>query len=200
MHLVVYFDYTCPYSFTAAQWLQHVEGAEPNLTFEWRHFILKEANRSPDEGLPFWEQEGARQTRTGLAFIAGQAAARQGQDAFARFRLLLQEAFQVRHLDIRRAGVLESLAEGAGLDVARFETDRGDPGLLGEAGTSHLHGVERYQAFGTPTLVFPNDRAVYLKLTEPPSETMAMEVFETLRRLVEQHQVEEIKFTGQGRA
>lgn len=199
MHLIVYFDYTCPYSYTAARWLQQVEATEPDVTSEWRHFILKEANRSPDEGVPFWEQEGARQTRTGLAFIAGQAAARQGQDAFARFRLLLQEAFQVRHLDIRRPGVLESLAEEAGLDVARFETDRQDPGLLAEAGTSHLHAVERYQMFGTPTLVFPNHRAAYLKLTEPPSETMAMEVFEPLRRLVEQHQVEEIKFTGQGR-
>lgn len=200
MHLIVYFDYTCPYSYTAARWLQQIEATEPDVTSEWRHFILKEANRSPDEGLPFWEQEGARQTRTGLAFIAGQAAERQGQDAFARFRPLLQEAFQVRHVDIRRPRVLESLAREARLDVARFETDRQDSGLLAEAGTHHQEAVERYHIFGTPTLVFPNDRAVYLKLMGPRSETMAREVFEPLRKLVEQHQVEEIKFTGQGGA
>jgi predicted DsbA family dithiol-disulfide isomerase len=196
MHLLVYFDYTCPYSYAAAVWLQHLESTEHEVTIDWRPFIVKEVNRPPGEDEPFWEQEGAPQTRTGLAFLAGQAAARQGADASGRFRLLLQEAFHLRHLDISRPGVLTSLADEAGLDVARFEADRHIPDLLGEVGVSHQEAVARDGVFGTPTLVFSNGCAVYLKLAEAPIETEAPRVFALLRELVEQHPiVHEIKLT-----
>ena len=198
MQCIVYFDYTCPYSYAAAVWLRHVEATEYNVTTQWRPFIVKEVNRPPSEGEPFWEHETAAQTRTGLAFIAGQAAARQGGDAADRFRLLLQEAFHVRHLDIREPGVLEALAQEACLDVARFEGDRRDTTLLSEVGRSHQEAVARYGVFGTPTLVFPNGCAVYLKLAEPPTKTEAPRIFALLREVVEQHQiVQEIKLTRQ---
>ena len=198
MHLIVYFDYTCPYSYVAAVWLRHSQATEHEITTEWRPFVVKEVNRPPGEDAPFWEHEAAPQTRTGLAFIAGQAALRQRPDAADRFRLLLQEAFHVRHLDVRRAGVLEALAHEAGLDVTRFNADRRDPDIFQEVGHSHREAFERYAVFGTPTLVFPNGCAMYLKLAEPPTKTEAPRVFTLLRELVEQHQiVQEIKFTRQ---
>ncbi len=196
MHLIIYFDYTCPYSYTAAVWLRQVEACERDLTTEWRPFILKEVNRAPGEGAPFWEQAEAARTRTGLAFIAGQAAVRQDRAAYHRFRFLLQSAFHEQHLDIRQLDVLESLAAEAELDVARFTADRQEPGLLQEAGRSHQEAVERYGVFGTPTLVFPSGCAVYLKLAQAPTGAKATRLCALLWELYEQYQiVQELKLT-----
>jgi 2-hydroxychromene-2-carboxylate isomerase len=196
MHLIVYFDYTCPYSYHAAVWLPRVTAVEHDLTIEWRPFVVKEVNRPEGEGAPLWEQEAAVHTRTGLAFLAGEAAARQGGDAADRFRSLLQAAFHAQHLDIREPGVLEGLAHEARLDVARFEGDRRNTRLLSEVGRSHRDAVASYGVFGTPTLVFPNGRAAYTKLADAPLETAAPHLFEHLRELVGQHHVlQEIKLT-----
>jgi predicted DsbA family dithiol-disulfide isomerase len=198
MHLIIYFDYTCPYSYAAALWLQRVQAREPDLTTEWRPFIVKEINRAPGEGVPFWEQEGVMRTRTAQAFIAGQAAARQGPAAYDRFRLALQAAFHAPPRDIREPGVLEVLAAAAGLNVARFTADRQDRGLLREVGRSHQEAVARYAVFGTPTLVFPTSCAVYLKLAPAPEGAEAEQVFALLRDLIMQHPaVQEIKLTRQ---
>ncbi len=161
---------------------------------------MNEVNRASEEHTPFWDQEAALHTRTGLAFQAGQAAVRQGGGAAERFRFLLQDAFD-RHLDIRETGTLESLAREAGLDLDRFAEDRHDRTLLSEVGRSHQEAVAHYGAFGTPTLVFPNGSAVYLKLAEPPPERTAHRVFELLRELMEQRPaVQEIKLVRPGKA
>ncbi len=197
MDLAVYFDYTCPYSFAAAVWLEQVQAREPAVAADWRPFVVREANRPPN-GVPFWEQDGVIRTRTGLAFAAGQAAARQGPTASDRFRFLLQAAFHARHLDIRQPGVLEGIAREAGLGEERFTADLTDPGLLAEVGRSHAEAVERHGVFGTPTFVFPDGCAVYLKLAEPPAAAAAARVFASVRELVgEQPLVQEIKLTRQ---
>ena len=52
--------------------------------------------------------------------------------------------------------------------------------------------------FGTPTLIFPNDYAFYLKLAQAPQGTEAERVFALVRELIEQHPVvQEIKLTRQ---
>lgn len=198
MRLIVYFDYTCAYSYAAAVWLRQVVVVERDLTVEWQPFVLKETNRPSEEGVPFWKQPSVTRTRTALAFVAGQAAARQDSDAYDRFRFALQSAFHDQPCDIREPGVLETMARQAGLDGARFDADLKEPGLLEEVGRSHRHAVEQYAVFGTPTLVFPNGCAVYLKLAPPPTDDEAARVFELLREINERHSaIQEIKLTRQ---
>ncbi len=198
MRLVVYFDYTCAYSYAAAVWLREVVALERELTVEWQPFVLRETNRPPDEGRPFWQQPGVLRTRTAVAFAAGQAAARQDPDAYDRFRFALQTAVHSAHRDIREPGVIQALASEAGLDVARFGADLEQPGLLEEVGRSHQHAVEHYAVFGTPTLVFPTGCAVYLKLAPAPTDGAAARVFELLREINERHgAIQEIKLTRQ---
>jgi len=198
MQLIIYFDYTCAYSYTAALWLREVGALAPDLRTEWRPFVLKETNRPPGEGLPFWKQPGVMRTRTALAFVAGQAAARQDPNAYARFRFALQSAFHAQPRDIREPAILASLASEAGLDVARFRAELEQPGLLEEVGQSHQDAVDRYAVFGTPTLVFPNGCAVYLKLAPAPTGDEAAQVFALLREINEQHPaIQEIKLTKQ---
>ncbi len=198
VHLIVYFDYTCAYSFAAAVWLRQVVARERDLAIEWRPFVLKETNRPPGEGLPFWEQPGVGRTRTAVAFMAGQAAAQQDAAAYDRFRFALQTAFHGEPRDIRAPDVLPTMASEAGLDVARFAADLEQPGLLADVGRSHQQAVEHYAVFGTPTLVFPNGCAVYLKLAPAPTDGEAARVFELLREINERHPtIQEIKLTRQ---
>ncbi len=198
MRLIVYFDYTCAYSYAAALWLRQVVVVERDLMVEWRPFVLKETNRAPEEGVPFWKQPRVMRTRTALAFVAGQAAAKQDFDAYDRFRFALQCAFHDQPRDIREPGVLQNMASQAGLDGARFGADLEQPSLLEEVGRSHQPAVERYAVFGTPTLVFPNGCAVYLKLAPAPTDGEAARVFELLREINERHAaIQEIKLTRQ---
>lgn len=53
MQLIVYFDYTCPYSYAAAVWLQQVATVQHGLEIEWRPFVLNEVNRASEEHTPF---------------------------------------------------------------------------------------------------------------------------------------------------
>jgi len=69
MRLIVYFDYTCSYSYAAALWLREVEQTQPGLACEWRPFMLKAINRPPAEAVHFWEQPGVERTRAALAIV-----------------------------------------------------------------------------------------------------------------------------------
>ncbi len=66
MHLIIYFDYTCAFSYVVAVWLREVEALARDLTIEWRPFIVKEINRPAGEDVPFWEQASAPVLATSL--------------------------------------------------------------------------------------------------------------------------------------
>jgi predicted DsbA family dithiol-disulfide isomerase len=74
------------------------------------HFVL------PDEGT---ELPGSSLP----ALTAGKGAERQGADLFSAFHHALFAAHFRDNLDISRAEVLWRLAEGSGLDMARFQAD-----------------------------------------------------------------------------
>ena len=153
---------------------------------------------TPDEVLPFWQQSGVLRTRTALPFAAGQVAAQQDPAAYDRFRFALQTVFYDEHCDIREPGVIQTMASRAGLNVACFTTDLGQPGLLEDVQRSHQHAVKHDGVFGTPTLVFPTGCAVYLKLAPAPAGGEASRVFELLREINERHAtIQEIKLTRQ---
>lgn len=133
-HIVVYFDYTCSYSYTVARWLRQVETLGMEITSQWQPFALDEANRDPEQVGPFWEQPAARQSVAEAAFVTGQAAAQQGEDLYERFCFLLQAAIHADHLDPRQSTGLAQLAAKAHLDpdVRPDRSSHGPPeiGLL----------------------------------------------------------------------
>lgn len=200
-HIVVYFDYTCSYSYTVGRWLRQVETLGTEVTSQWRPFVLDEANREPEAVGPFWEQPAARQSVAGAAFVAGQAAAQQGEDLYEHFRFLLQAAIHDGRLDPRQSTVLAKLAATAHLDLDRFEQDRRRPECFQEVARSHHEAIARHGVFGTPTLVFPNDHAFYLKLAKAPPGDDGPWLLELLSELAErQTVVEEFKLARRGRS
>ena len=154
-------------------WLDRVENVYgDDLDINWRNFQLEQANSKEGPQWKVWEQPNEHQARSMVAAMAGEAARRQGKEAFQRFHLALLKA---RHggeerIPLNEEEPIVDLAREVGLDVGRFQEDLKDRSLMERIGRDHAEAVETHGVFGTPTFVFDNDAAVYLKSFIPPEE------------------------------
>ena len=57
MHVNVFFDYTCPYSYRVLPWIDAVARADRDVAVSWCTFSLKEANRDQGSPSPFDDPE-----------------------------------------------------------------------------------------------------------------------------------------------
>ncbi len=161
MDLACYFDFTCGYSYRAWMWIEGLRAADLELDVDWRPFVLKEVNREePDPSLL------AGPTIDSVAVLALAAAeALRGQPGAERYRSETFHAMHAGHERPARDEVVD-IAARAGLDTDAFWRD--ETLWLGAVRASHEGAIARWGAFGTPTLVFADTAAMYLKLTELP--------------------------------
>lgn len=110
------------------------------------------------------------------------AAQKQGDEAFDRFHIALLTAKHEHGKDHGRRSTLVDVAKESGLDIAQFEEDLTDRGGLARIGDDYTEGRERFGVFGTPTFVFPDDSALYLKVLPPPPPEDAVALFEEFIR------------------
>ena len=118
------------------------------------------------------------------AMKAGQAAKRQGSKPFEAFHLELLKASHERRKKMSDPTAITDVANSSGLDIVRFQKDLADRQIVEELGESHTRAVEDHGVFGVPTFVFPNGASAYLKMFRP-SEDKAVQVFESLRTVME---------------
>lgn len=135
------------------------------LQVNWRYFPLEQVNSAEGPEWKLWEQPASHRSRGRTAFQAAIAARAQGEEAFERFHWGLLKAKHEDGQDHGKVKTLQAVAEEAGLDMERFERDRTDRSLLAKIGEDYAEGHDRLGAFGTPTFIFPNEAAAYLKLT-----------------------------------
>ena len=154
-----------------------------SLRVEWRAFSLEQVNSKEGPDWKLWEQPEGYPSRGLLALRAGEAARRQGDEAYEKFHIALLAARHKDKKDIASMGVVQEVARESGLDVPRFERDLKDKAILEVIGKSHSEAVEKYRAFGVPTFVFPNGNAMYLKLYPPP-DGEALSVFDALMKVM----------------
>lgn len=179
----VYFDYACPYVNSAAVWLHHLQGQlGDQLAVKWRYFPLEQVNSPEGPEWKLWEQPDSHRSRGRPAFQAAIAARLQGDEAFGRFHFSLMHLKHDEGKDHGRPATLRAAAEAAELDLDRFERDRVDRAHLPLIGRDYETGRERFGVFGTPTFVFPNGNAAYLKLMPPPPIEDALPFFEEFIR------------------
>ena len=174
----VFFDYQCPFVYRAATLIDAVvaSGAR-DVEVGWRYFSLTQVN-SKDDGWTVWDAPASERVRGRLAFRAAEAAKRQGA-----FEPMHQSLLRGRHrdrLDLDDPAVIDRLAAGARLDMERFSRDIADPSTLAALAADHRaaagHGV-----FGTPTFVFADGTAAYVRLSEAALENDgAVEIFDRL--------------------
>lgn len=172
----LFFDYGCPFVYRMARLLDAVR-AKRNVEVEWRYFSLTQVN-SKDHGWTVWDAPASTPVKGRLAFQAAEAARRQGK--FEDLHMPLLEARHHSGLDLDSRVVIEKVAAQAGLDVARFLADLSDPHLVDALAHDHLHAVNELGVFGTPTLVFANGRAAYVRLARDVDPEAAGEVFDRL--------------------
>lgn len=166
-------------------WLQRVkEELGPRLVVGWRYFSIEQANNPHGPGWRLWEQPLEVSCGGLRSFCAAEAARLQGEEAFSRFHAALLAAVHREHHDIAAIETHLKAAEGAGLDVARFERAMGDRGLLARLAADHTL-AESLGIFGTPTLVFAEGQAIFLKMSPPPPPGECLPAFMELRNLAE---------------
>ena len=193
--LNIYFDYLCPYVYRVAVWLQRVKaGIGPKLTINWKYFSLEQVNSQQEPQWKIWEQSENYPSRGLSAFRAAEAARRQGEAAFSSFHIALLRAKHERGQDIADMKTLTEVAESVDLEMAQFQKDYGDRRLLAKLAADHTFAVEALGVFGTPTLVFPERQAIFLKMSSPPPPEESLSLFTELRYLVERRRyLQEIK-------
>ena len=178
MEFDVYFDYLCPFVYRASVLLQNVrDSGQRALNAKWRYFSLSQVNSKLD-GWTVWDAPGSERVRGRLAFQAGEAARRQGR--FDDFHVPLLQARHRDKLDVDQLEVVERVAVESGLDLERFRSDLADPDILHALAEDHRHAVAEHGVFGTPTFVFQDGAAAYVRLSEPPDRAAALKVFDDL--------------------
>ena len=161
-------------------WLDRVKRSYGDrLEVTWKAFQLEQANSKEGPEWKVWELPDRHQARSLVAAVAGEAARRQGNEAFEKFHLGLLSA---RHGGESRIPLNEdesmlNVAENAGLDLDRFGQDLQDRSLLEVIAQNHTEGAEKHGVFGTPTFVFEDGSAGYLK-TFIPDEDDSVDFFE----------------------
>ena len=163
------------------------------LTINWRYFSLEQANSQQEPEWKIWEQPEDYPSRGLSAFRAAEAARRQGKSSFDSFHIALIKAKHEQRKDIADMGTLNQIAEIVNLEMAQFQKDCSGHKLLAKLAEGHTFAVEVLGIFGTPTLVFPENRAVFLKMS-PPLPEDSLSVFNEVHNLAERRQnIQEIK-------
>ena len=150
----------------------------------WRYFPLEQVNSIEDPEWKLWEQPDTHRSRGRPAFHAAIAARNQGEPAFLRFHHALLAAKHEQGKDHGKRQTLLDAARTAELDLERFERDLDDRSLLARIGVDYEDGHDRLGVFGTPTFVFPNGGAAYLKLSPETPVPDPLALFEDLVRTV----------------
>ena len=191
--ITTYYDYTCPYSYRALKWLQRVRHAGREPAVRWNTFALNEVNRPA--GAPSVFEQTAPESVSLLALQFAKAAQAAGAEVFERYHTAVFDSMQGLGKKLT-AHDLQQIARDAGLDVAAFQSGQQAGIWLQQVARDHREAVARWKVFGTPTLVFDDQVAVYLKFKAiPPSPTKAAEVLDALRCLARCHpELIEIKY------
>jgi predicted DsbA family dithiol-disulfide isomerase len=178
MEFDVFYDYLCPFVYRASVLLQNVQGSgERSLKVGWRYFSLTQVN-SKDDGWTVWEAPAGDRVKGRLAFKGAAAARRQGR--FDEFHMPMLLARHRDRLDIDQVEVVERVAVDSGLDLDQFRRDMADPHILDALARDHRQAVAEHGIFGTPTFVFQDGAAAYVRLSEPTGTADALRVFDAL--------------------
>ena len=174
----LFYDYLCPFVYRAAEMLEIVRNSgERKVDIAWRYFSLSQVN-SHQDSWTVWDAPATEVVKGRLAFAAAEAARRQG--GFDALHMNLLRARHRDRLNIDDPEVVEDVAQRSGLDMDRFRRDVADPEILAALARDHTEAVSRHGVFGTPTFVFKQGAAAYVRLSNPNLDGDAVRVFDEI--------------------
>ena len=183
-----HFDVMCPWAYRTSLWMRSIRD-QLGVAVNWRFFSLEEVNRAEGKKHP-WEREwsygwsmmriGALLRRTDMALL----------DAwYAR-------AGHALHVEGRKPhdpDVARALLSEIGLDPALVDAAIADPTTGDEVRAEHER-VVALGGFGVPTIVFPEDHALYGPVVlDVPSGADAVRLWELFTGWLEFPTLYEIK-------
>lgn len=191
----VFYDYLCPYVFAGSMWVRDVETAlGDQIEFVWRSFPLEQVNSAEGPEWKLWEQSDDYVSRGLYAFRGAEAAKLQGSERFRAFHYGLLEAKHLEGKNTGRKSVVVEVARAAGLDMDTFEQAIDDRSLLANIGNDYETARDQYEVFGTPTFVFPDGQAAYMKMRpKAPAEDAVAIWNDFVNTVVERPYIAEIK-------
>ncbi len=149
-----------------------------DLDITYRSFALEQVNSQNGPEWKAWEQGEDYESRGLWALRGGIAAQMQGWKAHDKWMLELQHYKFVERGDIRDRQPVIDAAERADLNIEKFVADMDSPDRLAEIGRDHEEAVSQ-GIFGTPTFIFEDGSAAFLKTFTPP-EGDSMAAFENM--------------------
>jgi predicted DsbA family dithiol-disulfide isomerase len=148
-----HFDPLCPLAWRTALWIREARNVRP-IDVTWRFFSLEVINRKEDATPDFQKDASWPALRT-LAL----ARRKGGNEAVEKLYLTLGAARHGRKEDIRDPQVIAAALQKAELDPAWVEEALADESTKEEVLADHNEAVERYRAFGVPTIAFEGSEA-----------------------------------------
>ena len=174
----LFYDYLCPFVYRSAEMLDSIRDSnERRVDVSWRYFSLSQVN-SRQESWTVWDAPESELVKGRLAFKAAEAARR--QQRFDRFHMALLRARHRDRVNIDNPHEIEKVAAASGLDLERFREDVASRDILHALARDHEEARRRYGVFGTPTFVFPNGGAAYVRLAEQPVDGDAARIFDEI--------------------
>ena len=165
----VFFDYTCGYSNRARHWLDQLDG----IAVTWRPFSLLQQNRGGD-GPPVFDQPDLTDNVSLVALAVHEAVRAAGGDLDG-YR---QRMFTGWHEETGRLTTEDIVGFGRDAGLRGFDHDAAFAALAAEHAEAKKLGV-----FGTPTFVFDDGQAVFVKLDAIPAADRVRSLWDTVRLL-----------------
>ena len=154
------------------------------LNVEWKYFSLEQVNNQHGPDWKLWEQPESFPSRARLAWKGAIAAHKQGKEAFDRFNLALLTARHADGKDLTDPETILDAARQADLDLKQFKQDLEQVDLK-PVGRDYEEGRENYGVFGTPTFVFEDGHAAYLRLRPLPPKDQLVDVWQQVRSVID---------------
>ena len=141
-----HFDPACPLAWRTFLWIREARKVRP-INITWRFFSLEVVNRK--EGVtPDYQKDGSWAAHRTLALARRQG----GNEAVERLYLTLGAARHGHGENIKQPDVIRAAARQADLDPGIVDAALADESTVQDVLADHQEAVERYRAFGVPTI------------------------------------------------
>lgn len=164
----VFFDYTCGFSNRARHWLDQLD----DVQVAWRPFSLLEQNRHGR--LSVFDQPELGDNVSLIALAVHEAVRADGGDLDGYRRRM----FTAWHEQTGRLTTEDVVGFGRDAGLSAFDHDAAFALLTADHAAGRELGV-----FGTPTFVFDDGRAAFVKLDAVPDADRARPLWKAVRQL-----------------
>lgn len=184
-----HFDPLCPWCYQTSRWVRRLEELG-EVTVDWAIFSLAIANRG-DEGRAITDTGSAPALR-----IAVRLRTELGPAATGRFYAALGHAVHEEGAAVDDPEVIAAALRTAGVDPALATRATADAHTWTEVQEEHDAMVAAHQGFGVPTIVLDAGAGPAIfgpVISEPPSDTEAVELWRHVAWLVRNPNFAELK-------